>query len=112
MSIPRVGYKLVDIPDSLAHKEIVPNLKTTWLGLSYHYLEKIVRQTITRSSWLQRGRPTERLLLPRQQTRGRGRLRREWLSVPNRGIYVSILLRNPLPVQIAPQSTYSERWRW
>ena len=28
----RMGYRLVAVPDSLAHKEIVPNLKTRWLG--------------------------------------------------------------------------------
>ncbi len=35
----RVGYRLVAVPDSLAHKEIVPNLETNWLAHSYYYLE-------------------------------------------------------------------------
>ena len=53
----RLGYRLVAVPDSLAHEEIVPNLKTRWLAHSYHYLK---------TSWLhkrlcfapgRRGRP-------------------------------------------------------
>src|SRR5208283_4038626 len=40
-SQPRLGYRLVDVPDSVSHEEIVPNLKTKWLAHSYHYLKTI-----------------------------------------------------------------------
>jgi BirA family biotin operon repressor/biotin-[acetyl-CoA-carboxylase] ligase len=106
VSVSRLGYKLVDVPDSLAHKEIVPNLKTAWLGHSYHYLEEIDSTNDYALLLAAKGAPNGTVVVAEQQTRGRGRLRREWLSLPNRGIYVSILLRNPLPIQIAPQSTY------
>ncbi len=102
----RIGYRLVAVPDSLAHKEIVPNLETRWLAQSYHYLKTIGSTNDYALLLAAEGAPHGTLVVAEEQTRGRGRLRREWTSHPNRGIYLSILLRNPLPVRIAPQSTY------
>jgi len=102
----RVGYRLVAVPDSLAHKEIVPNLKTRWLAHSYHYLKTVGSTNDHALLLAAEGAPHGTLVVAEEQTRGRGRLRREWISYPNLGIYLSILLRNPLPVQIAPQSSY------
>ena len=42
----------------------------------------------------------------RGNRRGSRGLRREWISSPRLGIYLSILLRTPLPVQEAFQATY------
>ncbi len=105
-SQPRVGYRLVEVPDSLAHKEIVPNLETEWLAHSYYYLETIGSTNDYALLLAAEGAAHGALVVAEEQTKGRGRLRREWISLPNRGIYLSILLRNRLPVRIAPQSTY------
>jgi BirA family biotin operon repressor/biotin-[acetyl-CoA-carboxylase] ligase len=102
----RTGYRLVAVPDSLAHKEIVPNLETRWLAHSYHYLETISSTNDFALKLAAEGAPHGTLVVAEEQTKGRGRLRREWISLPHRGIYLSILLKNPLPVRIAPQSTY------
>ncbi len=102
----RMGYRLVAVPDSLAHKEIVPNLKTRWLGHSYHYLKTVGSTNDHALLLAAEGAPHGTLVVAEEQTSGRGRLRREWISYPNLGIYLSILLRNPLPVRIAPQSSY------
>ncbi len=102
----RIGYRLMSVPDSLAHKEIVPNLKTRWLGQSYHYLETVGSTNDYALLLAAKGAPHGTVVVAEEQTKGRGRLRREWVSHPKRGIYVSILLKNPLPVRVAPQSTY------
>ena len=102
----RMGYRLVAVPDSLAHKEIVPNLKTRWLAHSYHYLKTVGSTNDHALLLAAEGAPHGTLVVAEEQTSGRGRLRREWISYPNLGIYLSILLRNPLPVRIAPQSSY------
>ncbi len=106
LSHSRAGYKLIEIPDSLSHKEIVPNLKSRWLGASYHYLETVDSTNDYGLLLAVKGAPNGTVVVAEEQKKGRGRLKREWLSSPNRGIYMSILLRNPLPVQVAPQSTY------
>ena len=105
-SRPRLGYRLVAVPDSLAHEEIVPNLKTQWLAHSYHYLRTVGSTNDYALLLAIEGAPHGTLVVAEEQTKGRGRLKRQWISYPNRGIYLSILLRNPLPVRVAPQSTY------
>lgn len=105
-SHPKEGYRLIEVPDSLAKEEIVPNLQTAWLGKSYYYLDKVGSTNDYALLLAAQDAPHGTVVVAEEQTRGRGRLRRDWLSSPNRGIYVSILLRDPLPVRIAPQSTY------
>ncbi len=106
-SHPKEGYKLIEIPDSLAGGEILPELKTAWLGRSYHYLETIDSTNDHALLLAAGGAPHGTVVVAETQTSGRGRLSREWLSLPNRGIYMSILLRDPLPVRTAPLSTYA-----
>lgn len=105
-SRPREGYKLVSVPDSLGRREVVANLKTSWLGREYHYLQTVDSTNDHALLLAARGAPHGTVVVAEQQTKGRGRLRRDWLSIPNRGIYMSILLRTPLPVHTAPQPTY------
>lgn len=106
LSHPKEGYKLIEVPDSLSRGEIVPNLETGWLGLAYHYLDTTTSTNDHALLLAAQGAPNGTVVVAEEQTKGRGRLRRDWLSMPNRGIYMSILLRNPLPVRVAPQSTY------
>ncbi|MCK6553655.1 biotin--[acetyl-CoA-carboxylase] ligase [Candidatus Binatia bacterium] len=43
------------------------------------------------------------VVIAERQTHGRGRLGRSWVSPPYRNLYVSIVLRPPIPAQQAPQ---------
>ncbi|MCE5334613.1 MAG: biotin--[acetyl-CoA-carboxylase] ligase [Desulfobacteraceae bacterium] len=104
-SHPKGGYRLEEVPDSLAHGEIVPNLQTKWLGIPYHYLQTVSSTNDHALLLAAQNAPHGTVVVAETQTRGRGRLRREWISTPNRGIHVSILFRSPLPVRVAPQST-------
>jgi len=93
-------------PDSLAHDEIVPNLKTKWLAHSYHYLETVGSTNDYALALAAEGAPHGTVVVAEEQTKGRGRLKRKWISLPNRGIYLSILLRDLLPIHVASQSTH------
>ncbi|MEN6440570.1 MAG: biotin--[acetyl-CoA-carboxylase] ligase [Syntrophobacter sp.] len=106
LSHPKDGYQLVEIPDSLTAKEVVPHLETVWLGKSYHYLDVVDSTNNYALQLASKGASHGSVVVAEEQTHGRGRLRREWLSSPNRGIYMSLLLTNPLPLRVAPQSTY------
>ncbi len=57
-------------------------------------------------SWLSRAPLTAPWSSQRNKQKGAAASDGEWISYPNRGIYLSILLRNPLPVRVAPQSAY------
>ncbi len=102
----RRGYMLVAVPDSLAHGEIVPNLNTRWLAHTYHYLTTIGSTNDYALILAAEGAPHGTVVIAEEQTKGRGRLKREWMSCANRGIYLSILLRDLLPIRIAPQTSY------
>jgi BirA family biotin operon repressor/biotin-[acetyl-CoA-carboxylase] ligase len=106
-SHPKEGYRLLEVPDSLAVEEILPALRTEWLGRSYHYLETISSTNDHALFLAANGAPHGTVVVAETQTRGRGRLSREWLSLPNRGIYMSLLLRDPLPLRTAHLATYA-----
>lgn len=99
------GYRLLNVPDLLIPEEIVPGLKTRWLGRSYHHFPRISSTNDHALLLAAQGAPHGTVVVAEEQTHGRGRLKREWLSVSQKGIYFSILLRTPLPVQIASQTT-------
>ncbi len=101
-----LGYMLVAIPDSLAPGEILPDLATEWLGHSYHYLSTVGSTNDYALLLAAEGAPHGTLVVAEQQTKGRGRLDRQWISAPNRGIYLSLLLKTPLPIRVAAQSAY------
>ncbi len=106
ISHPKEGYRLVSVPDSLSEEEILPSLKTAWLGRSYHYLKSVNSTNDYALLLAAQDASHGTVIVAEEQKKGRGRLRRDWLSPPNRGIYLSMLLRDPLPLQIAPQTTY------
>ncbi len=105
-SRPGLGYMLMAIPDSLADGEIVHNLGTKWLAHSYHYLTTIGSTNDYALKLAAEGAPHGAVVVAEQQTKGRGRLKREWMSFPNRGIYLSMLLRDLLPTRVAPQTSF------
>jgi len=52
-----------------------------------------------------RGVPEGALVIAEKQTRGRGRMDRDWFSPPGGGIYMTIVLRPSLPPAEAPKIT-------
>lgn len=106
VSHPREGYKLVEVPDTLIPEEVAHDLRTSWLAGNYHYLATVGSTNDVALQLALEGAPHGTVVSAEEQTRGRGRLRRDWLSSPRRGIYMTILLRTPLPVREASQSVY------
>jgi BirA family transcriptional regulator, biotin operon repressor / biotin---[acetyl-CoA-carboxylase] ligase len=104
VSHPKKGYSLTEIPDLLIPEEIVPHLKTAWLARSYHHYRQIGSTNDQALLLAAQGAKHGTLVVAEEQTKGRGRMQRSWFSLAGSGIYVSVILRSPLPVQEAPQS--------
>jgi BirA family biotin operon repressor/biotin-[acetyl-CoA-carboxylase] ligase len=70
-------------------------LKTEVIGRSErNELHDLIDSTNTRAATLSReGAKEGTIVFARQQTAGRGRLGRQWLSPPDSGLYMSLLLR-------------------
>lgn len=104
-SHPKKGYQLLGTPDLLIEEEILARLETQWLGKAYHYLPKIGSTNDYALRLASRGAPHGTVVVADEQSAGRGRLGRPWVSLPQCGLYVSLLLRDDLPSRDAPQTT-------
>lgn len=104
-SHPRRGYRLVGVPDLLIPEVILPSLTTSWLGRAYYHHSQITSTNDCALQWAAKGAPHGTVIVAEQQTQGRGRMRRPWLSQAGSGIYVSMLLTRPIPVRDAPLMT-------
>jgi len=90
------GYKLVSSPDLLLPCEF-PDLEQR-----IHYLPQIGSTMDTARDLAKKGAAEGTIVIAEAQTRGRGRLNREWLS-PVGGIYFTIILRPRISPAYAPR---------
>jgi BirA family biotin operon repressor/biotin-[acetyl-CoA-carboxylase] ligase len=102
---PRLGYRLLAIPDKLLPEEISQGLKTRILKGPIHHFETLASTNDLAKEMGAKGAPEGTLVVAEGQTAGRGRLGRGWASPPGAGLYVSLLLRPPLPPTEMPQIT-------
>jgi len=102
---PRRGYRLLGVPDKLLPQEIAAGLGARLLKGPIHYFDTLASTNDLAKELGVRGAPEGTLVVAEGQSRGRGRLGREWNSPPGVGLYVSVLLRPPLPPTDMPQIT-------
>ncbi len=102
---PRRGYRLLGLPDKLLPAEITQGLQTRYLRGPVHHFETLPSTNDLAKELGSRNAPEGSLVVAECQSRGRGRLGREWDSPPGAGLYVSLLLRPPLPPTEMPRIT-------
>jgi BirA family biotin operon repressor/biotin-[acetyl-CoA-carboxylase] ligase len=90
------GYRLVSSPDLLLPYEF-PGLEE-----KIHYFPQIDSTMDAARELAKRGAGEGTIVIAEAQTRGRGRLRREWLS-PEGGIYFTLVLRPKVSPAYAPR---------
>jgi BirA family transcriptional regulator, biotin operon repressor / biotin---[acetyl-CoA-carboxylase] ligase len=99
------GYRLLGHPDRIEKDDLFARLSRPGFWRAFHYYS-IVDSTNTRAAELaEQGAPHGTIVCADEQTRGRGRLGRTWASPPGVNLYISLLLRPPLPPAQAPQLT-------
>ena len=81
------------LQDLLLPESILPHLKSRRLGTIIHHYLEIGSTNDAARQFAEQGAPEGTLVLAEEQTQGRGRLGRPWLSEQGTGIYASILLR-------------------
>ncbi|SFM49359.1 biotin--[acetyl-CoA-carboxylase] ligase [Thermodesulforhabdus norvegica] len=99
------GYRLIHEPDTLHPVAILSLLATENMGRSYHYCYEVGSTNDLAVSLALDGAPEGTCVVAEAQTKGRGRLGRSWLSVPGKGIYMSVILRPDIPPRQVPQLT-------
>lgn len=90
---PHLGYRLAGIPDRLYPEEITDNLKTKVLGRKIFSYASTTSTNDVAYSLAEEAMPEGSMIISEKQTRGRGRLGREWISPEGKGLYLSLVLR-------------------
>jgi BirA family biotin operon repressor/biotin-[acetyl-CoA-carboxylase] ligase len=101
----RRGYRLEPDQDLLLATEIMAGLDRQRLaGPVWHFVTLPSTNDLAKDL-ARRGYPEGMVLVAETQSAGRGRLGRVWESPPGTGIYLSLLLRPPLPPTELPKLT-------
>ena len=99
------GYRLVAVPDRLTSLELGPLLDTHDLGRTIHHHESLPSTNEKAFRLAQDGAEHGEVVVAEQQTAGKGRRGRTWVSPPGLNLYFSAILRPDLPPQRAPELT-------
>jgi BirA family transcriptional regulator, biotin operon repressor / biotin---[acetyl-CoA-carboxylase] ligase len=94
---PRSGYRLIQSPDLLLPSEILPTLRTKWMGKSIHYFNTIDSTNSVAYQLALDGAKEGEVVIAESQEKGRGRLGRQWVSPPSLNLYLSVILRPDIP---------------
>jgi BirA family biotin operon repressor/biotin-[acetyl-CoA-carboxylase] ligase len=100
-ALRRSGYRLIRSPDLLTPSEVRPILRTKWLGRTIHYFPTTDSTNSKAYELGLQGAEEGEVVLAESQTKGRGRLGRQWFSPPFLNLYLSIILRPRIPPQQA-----------
>lgn len=93
IAVPHLGYRLVSIPDRLFPSEISSRLNTKFIGRNIRYFDQLPSTMNIATELALKDAPEGTVVLSESQSRGRGRLGREWFSPRYKGIYLSLILR-------------------
>jgi len=96
------GYRIVGKLDSANPSyEISHKLNTRYIGQKVEYF-KTIDSTNTYANKIATQSPEGTVILSDEQTRGKGRIGRTWISEQNKGLYFSIILKPDIALIEAP----------
>jgi BirA family biotin operon repressor/biotin-[acetyl-CoA-carboxylase] ligase len=103
---PSRGYRLCATPDLPLAEELRSGLAARIIGREIRYLAETDSTNRQAYALGEAGAGEGLVVIADRQTAGKGRMGRSWASPPGVNLYLSILLRPPLPPQAAPQLTF------
>lgn len=92
-SVSNKGYKLVKSPDILLEDDIKSSLSTSWLGRTVKVMKTVDSTNLEARRLAEAGASHGTLVTAEEQTAGKGRRGRSWVSVPGQGVWMSFVLR-------------------
>jgi len=97
------GYRLAGLTGAPVAEEVQPFLATESFGRQFVHLATTDSTNLHARSLAREGAPEGTVVVAESQTGGRGRMRRPWVSPSGVNLYVSIVLRPPLPSIRVPE---------
>ncbi len=91
--------------DALDRERILAGLETREIGRVLHVHDEVTSTNDLAMALGDAGAPHGTAVVAERQTRGRGRLGRVWASPPGVGLWVSVVLRPPVPASVVPAMT-------
>lgn len=102
-SSSRLGYRLLTEPDLTLPEKVQAGLITEWVGREVYYYSSVDSTNILAKKLAVQGAPAGTLVLAEEQTGGKGRLGRNWVSPFGKGLWFSLILRPPITPLDAPK---------
>jgi len=99
------GYKLLGSPDVLSPGELAPLLNTDFIGRNIICFESIASTNTYAKKAAEEPFAEGTVIIADEQTAGRGRLGRQWVSTKGKGIWMSIMLKPDILPADAPKLT-------
>jgi BirA family biotin operon repressor/biotin-[acetyl-CoA-carboxylase] ligase len=98
---PRLGYRVVSYPDKLLPLLLEKRLTTSVMGRNVFYYQAIGSTNSVARSLAEQGAVEGSVVIAEEQTGGRGRYGRHWISPKGANILASVILRpDVLPHQV------------
>jgi len=105
-AITSMGYKLISSPSLLLPLEIKNGLNTRFIGQNIHWEYEVTSTNTIAAQLADRGASEGTVVVSECQKQGRGRMGRNWISQPENGIYLSLILRPNFVPMKAPCVTF------
>jgi len=104
-AISRKGYRIISLPDILTYEEVKDFLSTQFIGKNIIYYDSIGSTNSIAKKFAESGGEHGTVIISEEQTTGRGRLGRSWISPKYKGIWMSIILRPNIVTENISQIT-------
>ncbi|WP_192043581.1 biotin--[acetyl-CoA-carboxylase] ligase [Paenibacillus rhizovicinus] len=103
----RLGYRLVGRPSRLTAQSLAVKLQEKQVSMisGIRLFDEVDSTQNIAQRLAEDGAPEGTLVIAEQQTNGRGRMGRKWVSPSGKGIWMSFILRPGMPIHFAPQLT-------
>jgi BirA family biotin operon repressor/biotin-[acetyl-CoA-carboxylase] ligase len=105
-AVPSRGYRLCATPDLPLAEELRNGLATRVIGREIRYFAETDSTNRQAYGCGESGAAEGLVVIADRQSAGKGRMGRTWASPSGVNLYLSVLLRPPLPPQAAPQLTF------
>lgn len=104
-AIRNKGYHIIGTPDVMSKETVKSYLKTDWAGKNLIYYKETDSTNIRAKRLGEEGACHGTLVIAGEQSAGKGRRGRGWVSSEGSNIYMSLLLRPDFPPTKAPMLT-------
>lgn len=95
-ALNRKGYRLARVPDTIAAREVGSRLTTRRMGKEIRYFTRIDSTNQYAKRLAEEGAPEGTLVIADEQTAGKGRSGRHWVTPPKEAIAFTLILRPKL----------------